>query len=105
MEKRERNQMSKREEEKMEEGDDNEIDRTFKSGSVKRSDEFEGLLGKPRKKHCDWMKSNSDTYCPNRPKLLKVNYARRKAFGRLTTYVTDEPSAPDLSKKCEIWSR
>lgn len=80
-----------------------EID-VYKSEScielTKRSKE--PLVSKSRKKHCNWMKSTSDTYCPN-SKLFK-NY-HRKAYDRLEKYVKDELRTFDLSQKCETLSR
>lgn len=80
-----------------------EID-TYKSesciGLTKRSKE--PLVSKSRKKHCSWMKSTSDTNCPN-TKLFK-NY-HRKAYDCLEKYVKDELWTFDLSQKCETLSR
>lgn len=53
--------------------------------STKRSDEFERPHRKCRKKYCDWMKFNSDTYCPN-IEFLKEHI------------VADKSSAPDLAR-------
>lgn len=108
MEKREKNRMMKKEE-IMEEDNDNRTNNICKSGSciqsVKRSDEFEELLKISHKKHCNWMKSNSDVYCSNKLKLLQTNYVHRKAFDRLRNYIMDEPSTFDLSKKYETSMR
>lgn len=71
--------------------------------SIKRSDVFdEPYVRKSRKKHCDWMKSSSDTYCP---KLSKKYHMHQKTFDRLKKYVIDEPSVSDLPQECETLSR
>lgn len=70
--------------------------------SMKRSDVFEEPhVRKSRKKHCDWMKSSSDTYCP---KLLQ-KYTHQKTFDYLKKYIIDKPSVPDLPQECETLSR
>lgn len=63
----------------------------------------EPLVRKSRKKHCDWIKSTSDTYCPN-TKLIK-NYVYQKAYDRLEKYIKDEPKVLGLPQKCETLSR
>lgn len=84
---------------------DEEVD-IYKSepctGLTKRSEG--SLVRKSRKKHCDWMKSTSDTYCPN-TKLFKNYHAHRKAYDRLKKYVKDELQIFDLPQKCETLSR
>lgn len=67
--------------------------------SIKRSDVFEEPHVKKsrKKKHCNWMKSNSDTYCP---KFLQA-YRHQKTFDYLKKYITDKPSAPDLPQECD----
>lgn len=71
------------------------------TGLIKQS---EGpLVKKSRKKHCDWIKSSSDTYCPN-TKLFK-NYMHRKTYDRLKKYIEDETSVSDLPQKCETLVR
>ncbi|XP_011702284.1 PREDICTED: dynein heavy chain 7, axonemal-like isoform X3 [Wasmannia auropunctata] len=84
---------------------DKEID-IYKSepctGMAKRSEESH--VRKFRKKQCDWMKSTSDTYCPN-TKLLKKYHAHRKAYDCLKKYIKDESRIFDLPQKCETLSR
>nr|XP_012232176.1 PREDICTED: dynein heavy chain 7, axonemal-like isoform X1 [Linepithema humile] len=72
--------------------------------SIKRSDVFEELVKKSHKRHCNWMKSSSDTLCPN-AKFLKNNRVYQKALDRLKTYATDEANILDSSEKCETLSR
>ncbi|XP_025074708.1 dynein heavy chain 7, axonemal-like [Pogonomyrmex barbatus] len=68
---------------------------------MKRSKE--SLVKKSHKKHCDWMKSTSDTYCPN-TKLFKSYHMYQRAYDRLKKY-TDKPSFFNLPPKCETLSR
>jgi len=71
--------------------------------SIKRSDVFEEpRIRKSHKKHCDWMKSSSDTYCP---KFSKKYHMHQKTSGHLKKYVIDEPSISDLPQECETLSR
>lgn len=57
--------------------------------STKLNDgEFEQPCRKLRKKHCDWIKSNFDTYCPN-IKFLKENYMHSET---LKNYFMDKSS-------------
>lgn len=72
------------------------------TGLIKQSEE--PLVRKSRKKHCNWIRSTSDTYCPN-SKLLKNYHMHRKAYDRLKKYVKDEPSVFDLPQKCETLLR
>lgn len=62
------------------------------------------LVSKSRKKHCDWMKSTSDIYCPN-TELFKNYHVHRKIYDRLKKYVKDELRTFDLPQKCETLSR
>jgi len=65
----------------------------------------EGSLDrKSCKKHCSWMKSTSDSYCPN-SKLFKNYHVHRKTLDCLKKYVKDELRTFDLSQKCETLSR
>lgn len=66
--------------------------------------EGSSLLRKSRKKHCDWMKSTSDTYCPN-TKLFKSYHVHRKTYDRLKEYVKDELRTFDLPQECETLPR
>ncbi|EFN66875.1 Dynein heavy chain 7, axonemal [Camponotus floridanus] len=71
--------------------------------SIKRSDVFEEpRVRKSRKKHCNWMKSSSDTYCP---KFSKKYYMHQKTFSHLKKYVIYEPSVSDLPQECESLPR
>lgn len=71
--------------------------------SIKRSDVFEEpRVKKSRKKHCDWMKSSSDTYCP---KFSQKYHMHQKTFGHLKNYVIDEPSVSDSPQECETLLR
>lgn len=68
--------------------------------SIKRSDEFEPHR-KSHKRHCEWIKSKSDMYCPN-IKFLKDNGEHRKI---LRNYVKDKSSVFDFSRECVISPR
>lgn len=70
--------------------------------SINQSDAFEEPLRKSgKKRHCDWMKHNSDMYCPN-IKFLKSNRTHRKTLDRLRDYIMSEPSIVfDWSQECE----
>lgn len=71
--------------------------------SIKRSNVFEEQrVGKSRKKHCDWIKSSSDTYCS---KFSKKYHIHQKTFDHVKKYVIDEPSVFDLPQECETLSR
>jgi len=72
------------------------------TGLTKRSQK--PLVEKSRKKHYDWMKSTSDTYCLN-INLFKNYHAHRKTYDRLKKYIKDESRIFDLSQKCETLSR
>lgn len=73
--------------------------------SIKRSDVFEEpFVKKSHKRHCNWIKSSSDTLCPN-TKFLKNNRIYQKALDRLRNHVVDEPNILDSSQKCETLSR